>query len=53
MTSGCALLHADVAGELVEQAVEVGPERLLAQVAAWPERDADDLRAGADRLERP
>jgi hypothetical protein len=48
-----ALLHADVAGELVEETIEMGPKRLLAKISAGPERNADDLRAFADRLERP
>ena len=46
-----ALLHSDVARELVEKAIEMRPERLLAKIAPRAKRNADDLGALADRFE--
>jgi hypothetical protein len=50
---GGALLHPDVARELVQETVEMRPKRLFAKIPAGTERNADDLRATVDRLERP
>ena len=49
---GRALLHSDVARELIEEAVEMRPKRLFAKIATGAKWNADDLRALADRLER-
>ena len=48
-----ALLHSHVAGQLIEQAVEVRPEGFFSKIAPRAEGYADDLGAVADRFERP
>ena len=49
---GGSLLHPYVAGELIQEAVEMGPEGLFAEITAGAKWNADDLRALADRFER-